>query len=325
MRGSVSEETLEATVETSQVRSNESSRTTKLQIDELTKAIAFVVGALYVTGILAINTYLYSLGIADFSLLEARYVYTGFLALAPILLSTLAPALGMHYFRFIRNFKVDISTPSFDNIFMSFSTSWMMRWIWLLAGILLPFILLLFFTTKDAENIIDAVASALWMYLLCYGAGMFGTMTYAAFLPESEGQRLMETIFPYSRTKNPSTQSKLSVGNAPPNLITAFALALFCVGYFAGYLSEFDDRILTKVPEQFGGAKPHQAQLLFQKEAVDGAGELGIKIPNEKTLSEKLTVLFESESIIVIRLSEGRIIQLSKEMLQAIEIEVSGN
>lgn len=288
----------------------------KLELDNLTKAAAVLVGSLYVVGVLATNTYLYSLGVTDFSLLKARYIYTGALALFPIFLSILAPISGMHFFRARSDTEPDKSFAL---------NKWLLRaanWEMLIIGFGLPFAVFLFFALKpEPGNIISAVELAMLMYIISFDVAVLGTLAIASTLNKEPRPFLQQTLFPLRNPEKINPPSKVT--NAPPNWITAFGLALFTIINFAFYLSLFGDIILTKVPEQFGGALPHQAHLLFKLDAVAGARELGIRISDGKLVSEELTILFEGENIVVVRRSDDHVLQLSKDMLQAVDVDLS--
>jgi hypothetical protein len=55
-----------------------------MRLEQLVQNVAVVAAILYVVGLLTTNAYLYSLGVADFSLLRARFVLTGLVTLMPL-------------------------------------------------------------------------------------------------------------------------------------------------------------------------------------------------------------------------------------------------
>ena len=66
---------------------------TKMQIETLVRSVA-IVGAIFcVLGFLTTNAYLYKLGVSDFSLLRTRFILTGVLTLAPLVLALIGGSM----------------------------------------------------------------------------------------------------------------------------------------------------------------------------------------------------------------------------------------
>jgi uncharacterized membrane-anchored protein YitT (DUF2179 family) len=70
-------------------------------IEQIAKLAAGIVLLMYVTGLFAVNAYLFTLGASDFSLVRTRFIYTGtliwaslFLANVPILIRLYATKRG---------------------------------------------------------------------------------------------------------------------------------------------------------------------------------------------------------------------------------------
>ena len=59
----------------------------KVPIETLVRSVAIVWALFYVLGFLTTNAYLYKLGVSDFSLLRTRFILTGVLTLAPLVLA----------------------------------------------------------------------------------------------------------------------------------------------------------------------------------------------------------------------------------------------
>jgi hypothetical protein len=72
------------------------------------------------------------------------------------------------------------------------------------------------------------------------------------------------------------------------------------------------------VPTQFGGGRPSTVQILFDHDAVAGAKALGIPFASEGDVSAPVELAYEGKQSYVIRLSGGAIVQLDKEMTNAL-------
>jgi hypothetical protein len=66
-----------------------------VDLEQLTKALGFLAILFYVVGLLAINGYLFSIGVSDFSLARPRFVYTGALLVVTGVICYFMPALSI--------------------------------------------------------------------------------------------------------------------------------------------------------------------------------------------------------------------------------------
>src|SRR5215207_4920427 len=114
----------------------------KIPIETLVRSVAIVGALFYVLGFLTTNTYLYKLGVSDFSLLRTRFILTGVLTLAPLALALIG---GLYA-------ALDVT------MYGSHARLTTRAYLWILADIAFPFTLYFVLFYFVAEN--DVVTSA---------------------------------------------------------------------------------------------------------------------------------------------------------------------
>jgi hypothetical protein len=67
--------------------------------DKIVKLGSAMLGSLYIIGLLVTNYYLFSLGISDFSVVKAKFIYTGFIAVIPASIAIFSLVAALSYFR----------------------------------------------------------------------------------------------------------------------------------------------------------------------------------------------------------------------------------
>jgi hypothetical protein len=284
-------------------------------LERLTKLGAMFLATLYVTGLLTTNTYLYQLGLSDFSLLRARYIYTGTITLLPIFVSTIAPVSGV-YLLWLTIFQLEPHKLVSSTLLLlaSFFT--------LLVFILLPILLFLPFLDWDVDGQYAVLAIDL-------GSGDPGLTRRGAQLNKLELsiRELIAGIELYIYAALLGAMGAFIIflfgtewETRMMRTVLLFFVAIFFVGYWGVYLSKFTESIFPVIPEQFGGGTPREARLLFAKKEIQGVKELGIKIPKGKSRSSTVKLLHDGEQLYVLQLPNGRVIGINKALVQGIEI-----
>lgn len=310
-------------VTSTSVPEEEVSANQPLNLESLSKALAFSAICFYITSLLTVNTYLYPLGVSDFSLLKPRFIYTGALVVVSITFSFLIPAYGcwMLQSTLTKNKRSEIATiiqqinyPHYSRlslwlvvlqkcsarvrgIFQIIRKLWQpTRWpdlIIFIISLVFPWVLFLFPLIEWGEGDFTTSASpALWLYALSFLVGLF---TFFSVNPRQPDLRSSST----------------------PEWIGLFLVSSLLIYFLIVYLDFFSQYVYPSVPEQFGGGRPKQAQFLFAPEAINGVKQLGISVPdpehpNSKELSTSVDILFEGNEVYVVHLPE-KVVQISKE------------
>jgi hypothetical protein len=266
------------------------------------KVGAAIVGLLYVVGLLTVNTYLYRIGAAEFSLLKAQYIYTGALTLAPILFCSLSPAYAYFVVRSPAFSKVLDSDPGrsgFQWSFLRLVASPYSRWFNGIVFALLPLVALVPFV-DPAEGLPGRIWTSVQMYWVSAATGLIAFGLFVVLSAKQSAEK--------------KHKSKV------PKPVVAFGALVFFVGYTSWYLSLFTTHIYTNVPGQFGGGQPAMNRLVFFADKASVALDLGIQMPEGSTLSAPVSLLFETDKSYVVLVDGKRVVRLSKDLIAAVQV-----
>jgi hypothetical protein len=249
------------------------------------ETIAKLAGAfaaiLYVIGLLAINGYLFSLGVSDFSLARPRFVYTGALILFITAIYLLIPVYG---------FKVtEDSIRSGHLITRLFN---------ILPLIIVPPIFV--------GLILAAVNRSIDSF---YSVSVFSFVVYPIALLCAALSLMLVRFFLHME----GTWGFLKFGR----LVFVMSNVTILVGL---YLAAFMAFLYPKIPEQFGGGEPVRAVLLIKEDALEGARNLGLPTQTGKPLTEPLDLMYEGSQAYVIRLTDRSIVRLDKSAVVGVRI-----
>jgi hypothetical protein len=273
-----------------------------MPIDQLVRGVAAIAAVFYVVGFLTTNAYLYQLGVSDFSLLRTRFILTGVLALAPLVLALI---MGVY---------AALDATAFVG------EAWGRRKAYLsvLGDIAIPFVLyfVLFFVV--AEN--GVVASARYagaLTVLC-AAIVLMCMASLSFYRKSGRRPLQRVFYRGERVAFARFNERYGIPE------TAVETLVFVVGatiLFLAYIGLFGQVFYPIIPEQLGGGKPRTVQLLVAADAVPAARELGIEVSEETPLSPPLQLLWEGEETYAIRLPrphQRAVVQIDRALIDGV-------
>jgi hypothetical protein len=68
------------------------------------------------------------------------------------------------------------------------------------------------------------------------------------------------------------------------------------------------------------GGEPRSINLLVKKGDVPGLKQLGISFSHQDQLSDPVLLLYEGERQYILRLRDGAVVQVNKEIVSAVEI-----
>lgn len=277
-------------------------------LPQIPTAMAILVAIVYVVGVMAVNIHLHDLGVSDFSLVKARYVYTGVLALGYIGVAVVPPLIGLALLTFIpwvrrvalndrplprsvrclghkgpawlsRSSLVSVAAVFFFVILLALP--WIAFW-WLLPGLL-----------KYHETRTEAAA----LYFKGFLAGLAGVIF--AFVAD--------------RVKHYAVRRAAFITSAGVLFLVLFGLPLWL----------FSTQILPQIPEEFGGGKPKLVQLLIaQGESMDDVQQLGLSPVPSSRVTLPVQVLFEGDDTYTLGIPKDYQEALGQPVLTELRIRV---
>lgn len=275
----------------------------RIDWEKVTKVGVVWFGVMYVVGMLAVQTYLYRIGVTEIAVLRLQYIYTGALAITPVAACTLAPMFAFYLLRdrTARELAASVRNESrWQRIFIAVATSRPTQWFGALVLAAIPLIAIWF-----GVALRDGGWAGLWaavkIYVVSVAAGML----------------CLATVLVLSSDPNAATRRDRS----PPKLVLAFGPVLFLVAYACLYLPLFTDYIYTVVPRQFGGGQPEMTRLVFYADKKAFASDLGVPISPNSNVSEPVKVLMETEKSYVISPVSNQVTRLSKSLIAGVRID----
>jgi len=261
-------------------------------IERLLRLVGAFTLALYVVGLIAVNGYLFQLDVSDFALVRARFIYTG----------ALLATLGVLPYLVLKSATARFSEARSRTLPNASHKGWrsrLGRWDAMLRPIgellVIPMMLIALVATmndyKGSESL-QAVAAVLPAYVV-------GLILCAA--TERHLRMLLR---------------RQEVEKIPLLHHTYLGYTAFLLLYFIGiYIAVFMAFSYTRIPEQFGGGRPSDIWLLIKEDAIQGAKEIGIPIPQGSNLTGKLQLMYEGSEAYVLRLPPDRIVRINKDMV----------
>lgn len=303
-----------------------SNKTAKEAFELYAKVGAFIVICLYLAGFLTVNKYLYQLGVSDFSLIQARFIYTGLLTLSFIVLDFVLIYTGISIAG-----MAALSQPLEKNnpkkIGFRLSRKNINVFGKIIGGellIVLPWLISTYFVyasqCSPALTVTNFITS-----------GIFGGQM---FHPWILGNSLLFFILGSSIAFIAYLVITRTIGNigkagdflkswrgSLSNAVSSFILVLLALLLLNFYIGIFTKYVYPIVPEQFGGGPPKLVSFVFTDSAKKGAEELGIEFENGN-LSKDQYLLFEGSDsyILSVYSPNGSIVRINKNMIQALRI-----
>ena len=289
--------------------SNSSTPRKPLDLESLSKMMALLGMLSYVVGILAVNMYFYQLGVSGFSLLKPQFILTGFVALLLSVHGFVFPFIGLWYMFFgnpdrvknrqgLTNNRIKIFLLRASNSIQFWTGEFYGRWLIGLFFILEPLIVFSLLARAGGSN--APVQIEFYLYFLSLSVGILG----AAIVPggRTENRKVASNLEPFYR--------------AGSTAVVCLVATLF----FILFLALFAQYIFPVVPEQFGGGKPKQIRILFEKDSLPGAEQIGIPITPNKQVSEPVNLLFEGTDSYILRLPNNQVVQIDRKATQGIQV-----
>lgn len=267
-----------------------------LSLETVARTLAIFGIALYVLGLLVVNTYLFKIGASDFSLIRTRFILTG--ALAAICIAIVAI--------WVMAYKVAIESVAMSLSSRKQHATWVQR-IGVPASQVLTLVVLTgFVITRLAasgseihSSLFDAVGNDSDLLLITLFL-VPGILIISVFIDRRPGDDL---------------PSQVHLALVPFGVMGALLLAFWAIDFFAG-------TIFPVVPEQFGGGRPKQVQLIMKPDAA----LLPYLRPTASAVSQPITVnlIWEGESSFLVggmAQSDGPFVQIARDQIAAVVFE----
>ena len=251
-------------------------------VEQVGKFIAGLAIALYILGLLSVNGYLLGLGVSDFSLVRARFIYTGALEILTLAFGYFLPIVT---YRKVRHIYRTVPTPF---------RSWRLHLfapIFIASSIIIPVSFIALALSVGTDNL---KASELFYGFYIVSAGLIAGILATKSLDRIEETRHQEAF-------NRNTAMAIEI-------VSLWAIGVLYAGVFM-YLA------YPRIPVQFGGGRPQDTRLLLTQEALDGAKELGLPIAGTSRLTDQVKLMYEGSDSYVIRLDNGSIVQLKRNLV----------
>lgn len=302
-------------------------------LPQTAKAAAFVTACFYITGLLTVNTYLYQLGVSDFSVLRPRFIYIGWWVFTFITVSFI-PVVFLLALWLPMTQSLVLNRKPFNRLAQSRH-----RRMFLFASFVITTVLyygaiqwILRYARRinvpQRRNIITLLVGhpyleAILLIILIYIISTSFILLIVQLMP------LRNNV---TQIVQASSAEILIV-----QLVKIFVILCFLITSLYLYISYFAQNFYPAIPEVYGGGRYREAQILFKSDSVTGIKQLNIPfsslnggiqssptvtttaIITDTLLSERLVLLFEGTDIYVIRLESGEIVQIKKDTVAAIK------
>ncbi|MBB6144914.1 hypothetical protein HNQ77_002870 [Silvibacterium bohemicum] len=272
-------------------QSNTSQQTgdTQLDLSKVATAVTVSAAVAYATGALAINTYLYELGITDFSFAKPKLILTGILVLATFLLLAFSPMFFA--WRVAGSRKIGTRTlPTFWKIAP-----------WTLTPIVLLVAASASLCFKDPTGLgqITVWAVSKRMGTRTLPKEFLGTLVVAAGIYSPVCIATLSAFW----SKRAFVRMQQDAGRSATGVqIVSFAVAVTCtITSFIAYVYLFTLTFYPAVPQAFGGGQPYFESLVVSKDAGCEFQQLGVPFINaQQTITSPLPVLHESDILFAV-------------------------
>lgn len=239
----------------------------------------------YAVGLVVVNAYLLSLGVADFDLFRPRYIATGLLVLSIVLGATATAMFAEHN---LRTFTLQRGVPLVERAFG------LLEAVMPVGLVLASFVsilhqsiyqaLVLFFGSAAVGRILVNIS-----YVIRAAGDHFRIRPSLSFMPR----------WLISRSKSYETWQP------PPAPTWVRTISWLALATISSYLlvSVFALSVLPSVPEQFGGARPKESQFVISSDDRNLVAELGIPYSADTShLTTSLEVLFEGADYYLVQI-----------------------
>lgn len=287
-------------------------------LEAVVRWAGFVALLSYVSGLIAVNAYLFNIGTSDFALVRPRYVFTGLIV---IMLQSLALVLGSVP-------VIIIHVILKPRAFLRSLPDWLagvLRWFQkqLRLFVVYPVTLaLVLFTTIASISILFGLPGVglrnVWTPRRALGTLLFIGLADAFWLyvvwVVNEGYWSRKLI-----RINRLTGFSLRISHLvlAKRLVASIVLV---VNSFVGCVV-VGTGVYGSIAQQFGGGQPRWVQLMLTQDGAHMAQTLGLSVYSDGSLTTHYPLLWENEESYIIQLDSGGrrfIVKLERELVSGI-------
>jgi hypothetical protein len=269
--------------------SSQTSGDTELDRSKAATTATISAAVVYATGALAINTYLYELGITDFSFAKPKLILTGILVLTTFLLLAFSPMFFA--WRVAGSRRIGTRTlPTFWKL-----APWALTPIVLLVAAAAS----LCFRDPTGLGQITVWAVSKRMGTRTIPKEFLGTFIVAAGIYSPVCIATLSAFW----SKRAFVRMQRDAGRSATGVqIVSFAVAMTCtVTSFVAYIYLFTLTFYPAVPQAFGGGQPYFESFVVSKDAGCEFQQLGVPFINaQQTVTAPLPVLHESDTLFAV-------------------------
>lgn len=265
-------------------------------VERVGRIVAYAALGAYVVGLLIVNMYLYQIGMTDFSVLRTRFILTGVLATLPVMVvilivlevaTTIVGIKTKHRAERARGKRISGSDLVFHG----------------LVPILALIGTVVLLVTAGGIDFRWSLAPVVLFYL---------ALLFLALDSTSKNSLILSGWARGSDGWQPSRVQKIEVHAT--TIVLGGILAFI-------YLDTFASTFYPKTPEQFGGGKPKQVQIVLSPESAALGVALGFGAATDSPIVRRVDLLWESDKVYVVRdlaKPDGQIIQIDRDAVSAV-------
>lgn len=283
---------------------------------------------LYILGLLSVNGYLLTFGITDFGLIRTRFIYTGALIVTsallcafPLVLRPLrqeawpgikrdldgvkkkeAESVGFHRWKY-RALRVTA------RLLVEIAWTLLVIAVLILPAWMIYNLPLQQFSPSDYARItgeprdLTPTIARMAATVLIYGAGLLNAWLIR------KGVRKARKAAVEARMRNAPYSLAVDIGVEASLSLTV--VVLYCIIFMTV--------VYPVVPQQYGGGRPQRVSLLFKDDAPRGLQQVRVPLrDNARQVSAPLDLVHETDDVYVIRLSNGQVLRIDRELVSAV-------
>jgi hypothetical protein len=251
------------------------------RLETLGRFATYVGIGLYILGLLISNVYLYQIGVSDFSVLRTRFILTGMVAMlipVPIGLLVFAEFIAIQRVRWFYTSQEGQSQRKSNEFFIA------------LINVTIPIALGLLAISRIAQSGVtfrSPLISSMGMSFDLIFASVFALIFV-----------VIESAVLFQLRRDSESPHHLPGSGLVGMLFLIVALPLFTIFM---YIDIFAASIYPIIPEQFGGGKPKEVELVIAESADLLGTAFGMEPGTADPLIRRLDLIWETEQGYVVR------------------------
>jgi hypothetical protein len=252
--------------------------------ESFTKSAGVLAIVAYASGLVVVNAYLLPYGVSDFNLFRARFVFTGLLVVASLVIATACPLAAFQLVKAVvprsnARWSIRATQPAGARSRVGF------------------------YAIRINQVVVACMflAAPVVLFGVAFRQDMSGGLSLYLFAAVSGGLILLALAFARGTGKAVGGKRRVLKSRAReqlsyPDWIMYGLLAFFFIPYLYLFATYFAGDVYPQVPEQMGGGRARLAQLLMEHDSVAGVVELGVPMSqSESDTTARLFLIFRGE------------------------------